>query len=95
MRISYVRIVSLLIVALFLAACSSSVTPESQLSEISKLLSKKYPMTQEQGRDIAAFTVAGKKFMQEGKNAEASQKLAEALKILLWVQDTYVLNKSE
>ena len=45
---------------LFLAACGSSVTPESQLSEISKLLSKKYPMTKEQERDITAFTDAGK-----------------------------------
>ena len=60
MRISFIRIVSLLIVAQFLAACGSSVTPESQLSEISKLLSKKYPMTQELERDITAFTDAGK-----------------------------------
>jgi Tfp pilus assembly protein PilF len=94
MRIPYIRIVSLLIVALFLVACSS-VTPESQLSEISKLLSKKYEMTKEQARDITAFTDAGKKLMQEGKNAEASEKLAEALKILYWIQDTDVLNKAE
>ena len=94
MRISFIRIVSLLIVALFLAACSS-VTPESQLSEIRKLLSKKYEMTKEQARDITAFTDAGKKLMQEGKNAEASEKLAEALKILHWVRDTDVLNKAE
>ena len=94
MRISFIRIVSLLMVALFLAACGS-VTPESQLSEISELLSKEYPMTKEQGRDITAFTDAGKKLMQEGKNAEASEKLAEAMKILLWVQDTHVLNKAE
>ena len=95
MRISFIRIVSLLMVALFLAACGGSVTPESQLREISELLSKEYPMTQEQGRDVAAFTDAGKKLMQEGKNAEASEKLAEALKILYWVRDTYVLNKAE
>ena len=94
MRISYIRIVSLLIVALFLAACSSG-TPESQLGEINELLSKKYEMTQEQARDITAFTDAGKKLMQEGKNAEASEKLAEALKILHWVRDTDVLNKAE
>jgi Flp pilus assembly protein TadD len=94
MRISLIRILSLLMVALFLAACSS-VTPESQLSEISELLSKNYPMTQEQERDIAAFTDAGKKLMREGKNAEASEKLAEALKILYWIRDTYVLNKAE
>jgi Tfp pilus assembly protein PilF len=94
MRISYIRIVSLLIVALFLAACSSG-TPESQLGEINELLSKKYEMTKEQARDITAFTDAGKKLMQEGKNAEASEKLAEALKILHWVRDTDVLNKAE
>ena len=94
MRISYIRIVSLLIVTLFLAACSSG-TPESQLGEINELLSKKYEMTKEQARDITAFTDAGKKLMQEGKNAEASEKLAEALKILLWVRDTDVLNKAE
>ena len=94
MRISFIRIVSLLIVALFMAACSNA-TPESQLSEISELLSKEYPMTQEQERDITAFTDAGKKLMQEGKNAEASEKLAEALKILYWIQDTDVLNKAE
>ena len=94
MRISFIRIVSMLIVALFLAACSS-VTPESQLSEISELLSKKFPMNQEQKRDITAFTDAGKKLMQEGKNAEASEKLAEALKILYWVRDTDLLNKSD
>jgi Tfp pilus assembly protein PilF len=86
--------VSLLIVALFLAACSSG-TPESQLGEINELLSKKYEMTKEQARDITAFTDAGKKLMQEGKNAEASEKLAEALKILHWVRDTDVLNKAE
>jgi Tfp pilus assembly protein PilF len=91
---SYIRIVSLLIVALFLAACSSG-TPESQLGEINELLSKKYEMTKEQARDITAFTDAGKKLMQEGKNAEASEKLAEALKILHWVRDTDVLNKAE
>lgn len=85
---------SLLIVALFLAACSSG-TPESQLGEINELLSKKYEMTKEQARDITAFTDAGKKLMQEGKNAEASEKLAEALKILHWVRDTDVLNKAE
>ena len=95
MRISFIRIVSLLMVALFLAACGGSVTPESQLSEISELLSKEYPMTKEQGSDITAFVDAGKKLMQEGKNAEASEKLAEALKILYWVRDTYVLNKAE
>lgn len=94
MRTSFIRIVSLLIVALFLSACSSG-TPESQLSEINELLSKKYEMTQEQKRDITAFTDAGKKLMQEGKNAEASEKLAEALKILYWVRDTDVLNKAE
>jgi Tfp pilus assembly protein PilF len=94
MRISFIRIVSLLIVALFLAACSGG-TPESQLGEINELLSKKYEMTQEQARDITAFTDAGKKLMQEGKNAEASEKLAEALKILHWVRDTDVLNKAE
>ena len=94
MRISFIRIVALLIVALFLAACSS-VTPESQLSEISELLSKKFPMNQEQKRDITAFTDAGKKLMQEGKKAEASEKLAEALKILYWVRDTDLLNKSD
>ncbi|MEE4265597.1 MAG: hypothetical protein V2I56_23125 [Desulfobacteraceae bacterium] len=94
MRTSFIRIVSLLIVALFLAACSSG-TPESQLSEINELLSKKYEMTQEQKRDITAFTDAGKKLMQEGKNVEASEKLAEALKILHWVRDTDVLNKAE
>jgi len=94
MRMSYIRIVSLLIVALFLAACSSG-TPESQLGEINELLSKKYEMTKEQARDITAFTDAGKKLMQEGKNAEASEKLAEALKILHWVRDTDVLNKAE
>ena len=85
---------SLLIVALFLAACSSG-TPESQLGEINELLSKKYEMTKEQARDITAFTDAGKKLMQEGKNAEASEKLAEALKILHRVRDTDVLNKAE
>jgi len=95
MRISFIRIVSLLMVALLLGACGGSVTPESQLSEISELLSKEYPMTKEQGRDITAFIDAGKKLMQEGKNAEASEKLAEALKILYWVRDTYVLNKAE
>jgi len=94
MRISFIRIVSLLIVALFLAACSS-VTPESQLSEISELLSKKFPMNQEQKLNITALTDAGKKLMQEGKNAEASEKLAEALKILYWVRDTDLLNKSD
>jgi Tfp pilus assembly protein PilF len=94
MRISFIRIVPLLIVTLFLAACSS-VTPESQLGEINELLSKKYEMTKEQARDITAFTDAGKKLMQEGKNAEASEKLAEALKILHWVRDTDVLNKAE
>jgi len=94
MRMSFIRIASLLIVALFLAACSSA-SPESQLSEISDLLSKEYPMTREQQRDITALTDAGKKLMQEGKNAEASEKLAEALKILHWVRDTYVLNKAE
>lgn len=61
MRISFIRIVSLLIVALFLAACGSGVTPESQLSEIGELLSKEYPKPQEQERDITAFTDAGKK----------------------------------
>jgi len=43
MKISFIRIVSLLMVALFLAACGGNVTPESQLSEISDLLSKEYP----------------------------------------------------
>ena len=95
MRISFIRIVSLLIVALFLAACGGGVTPESQLSEISELLSKKFPMTQEQKRDITAFTDAGKKLMQEGKNAEASEKLAEALKILYQTREVYVFNNSE
>ena len=95
MRISFIRIVSLLIVALFLAACGGGVTPESQLSEIGELLSKQYPTTQEQKHDITAFTDAGKKLMQEGKNAEASEKLAEALKILYWVRDTDLLNKSD
>jgi len=94
MRISFIRIVSLLIVALFLAACSSG-TPESQLNEINELLSKKYEMTQEQGRDITALTDAGKKLMQEGKTAEASEKLAEALKILYLIRDTDLLNKSD
>jgi Tfp pilus assembly protein PilF len=94
MRKSFIRVVSLLIIALFLAACGNA-TPESQLSEINELLSKQYEMTEEQQRDIAAFTDAGKKLMQEGKTAEASEKLAEALKILHQARDTHVLNKSE
>ena len=95
MRISFIRIVALLIVALFLAACGGGVTPESQLSEIGELLSKQYPTTQEQKHDITAFTDAGKKLMQEGKNAEASEKLAEALKILYQTREVYVFNNSE
>ena len=80
MRLSFIRIVSLLVVALYLVACGGGVTPESQMSEINELLSKKYPTSQQQARDIAAFIDAGKKLMQEGKNAEASEKLAEALR---------------
>ena len=95
MRRSFICIVSLLVVALILAACGGSATPESQLNEINELLSKKYPMTQEQERDINTLIDAGKKLMQEGNNPEASKKLAEALKILHWVRDTYVLNKAE
>ena len=67
MRKAFIRVMSLLIIALFLAACGNA-TPESQLSEINELLSKNYEMTKEQQRDIAAFTDAGKKIDAGGEN---------------------------
>ncbi len=88
-------LITIILAVFMISACGGASTPEDQLSEINKFLSKNYEMTVGQARDIKQFTDEGKQLLGNGQKAEASEKFALALKVLYVVRDTDVLNKSE
>ena len=83
-----------LCIACALAACSPS-TPQDQIAAIDKLVAKNLPMTEQQRTDFGKYLADGKNLLQDGKEAEASTALGEALKILKIAEDADLYNKSE
>ena len=83
-----------LFIACALAACSAS-TPQDQLAAIDKLVAKNFPMTEQQRTDVDKYLADGKGLLENGKEAEASIAVGEALKILKLAEDADLYNKSE
>jgi hypothetical protein len=81
-------------IACALTACSPS-TPQDQLVAIDKLVAKHFPMTEQQRTDLDKYLADGKDLLRDGKEAEASTALSEALKILKIAEDADLYNKSE
>jgi hypothetical protein len=81
-------------VALALAACGPA-KPQDQLETIDELMGGNFPMTEKQRTDLDKYLADGRRFFKDGKEAESSKALGEAIKILKIAEDTALFNKSE
>ena len=81
-------------VALALAACGPA-TPQDQLETIDELVGGNFPMTEKQRTDLDKYLADGRRVFKDGKEAESSKALGEAIKILKIAEDTALFNKSE
>ncbi len=92
------KILSCLMLLLLVAAfgCSNAPsTPQDQLTEISKLLSKGYEMTANQRQAIDEQVARANELLASGNTEEASKILSEALVDLELIGETDRFNKSE
>jgi hypothetical protein len=84
----------LLLVVTF--GCSNAPsTPQEQLTEISKMLSKGYEMTDNQRQAIDDQVVRANELLASGNTEEASKILTTALVDLELIAETDRFNKSE
>jgi hypothetical protein len=81
-------------VARSLTACGPA-TPQDQLETIDELMGKNFPLTEKQRTDLDKYLADGRRFLKDGKEAESSKALGDAIKILKTAEDTALFNKSE
>lgn len=79
----------------FIVSCSSGSDPKSQLIEIDELMNKEFTLTAGETKTVTAFVTAGKKYLEQGKQKEASEELAKAIKALKMAEDAYIFNKAD
>ncbi len=91
------KLMNLCAIALFtlIISCSGSNDPQSQLSKIDELLKKDFPVSAEQTENVNTLVAEGKRLMEEGKDKEASESLAKAIKILNLALDADIFNKAD
>lgn len=77
-----------------LAGCGAD-DPSSQLSEIEELRAKNIPLTATQQAEVEASIAEGKRLLADGNQAESSEHLEKALKVLNRAADADRFNKSE
>lgn len=90
------KIMQLFIAAMFvfIISCSSS-DPQTQLKEIDELMNKEFTLTSEETVTVNSFVAEGKKYLEQGKQKEASETLAKAIKVLQMAEDAYIFNKAD
>ena len=90
------KIMQLIIAAMFvfIVSCSSS-DPQSQLKDIDKLMNSEFTLTAEETETVNSFVTEGKKHIEQGKQKEASEALAKAIKVLKMAEDAYIFNKAD
>ena len=91
-KLLYLFIAGIFIVSL---NCSGGSDPQSQLTKIDELKSKGFPITSEQMQSIDNYTAKGKGLLEQGKEKEASEALAEAIDILNMALDADIFNKAD
>lgn len=85
-----------LLAAILLSGCSSGGgSPQDQLAEIDRLMSKKISMTSEQAEAVRTSLEKGKQLLSSGNQKEASEAFSETLAILQRAMDADLLNKSD
>jgi len=90
------KVMQLIVAAMFvfIVSCSSS-DPKDQLKSIDELMNKEFTLTAEETETVTSFVTEGKKHMAQGKNKEASESLAKAIKVLKMAEDAYIFNKAD
>ncbi len=90
------KLIHLLVIVMFMLiiSCSSNDT-QSQLKKIDELKNKGFPITSEQMENIDKYIAEGKSLIKEGKEKQASESLAEAIKILNIALDADIFNKAD
>lgn len=90
------KLMYFIMIAMFtiIISCSSGDT-QSQLKKIDKLKNKDFPVTSEQMENIDKYIAQGKSLIKEGKEKEASDALAKAIKILNMALDADIFNKAD
>jgi hypothetical protein len=81
-------------VFVIMLACSSS-TPQDQLSEIDTLIKKGFPLNSEQKESVTSFVTEGKILLEQGREKESSELLAQALDVLHLAEDADIFNKAD
>ncbi len=84
----------LIVMFMLIISCSSNDT-QSQLKKIDELKNKGFPITSEQMENIDKYIAEGKSLIKEGKEKQASESLAEAIKILNIALDADIFNKAD
>jgi hypothetical protein len=79
---------------MLIISCSSNDT-QSQLKKIDELKSKGFPITSEQMENIDKHIAEGRSLIKEGKEKQASEALAKAIKILNIALDADIFNKAD
>jgi hypothetical protein len=80
---------------MIIISCSSSNDTQSQLNKIDELKNKGFPITSEQMENIDKHIAEGKSLIKEGKEKQASEALAKAIKILNMALDADIFNKAD
>ena len=89
------KIMQLIIAAMFVFIVSCSSDPQSQLKDIDKLMNSEFTLTAEETETVNSFITEGKKHIEQGKQKEASEALAKAIKVLKMAEDAYIFNKAD
>lgn len=90
------KLIHLCVILMFMLiiSCSSNDT-QSQLKKIDELKSKGFPITSEQMENIDKHIAEGRSLIKEGKEKQASEALAKAIKILNIALDADIFNKAD
>ncbi len=90
------KVMQLIIAAMFvfIVSCSSS-DPQDQLKDIDKLMNSEFTLNDEETGIVNAHVAEGKKQLEQGKQKEASEALAKAIKVLSMAEDAYIFNKAD
>ena len=85
----------MIVMFMLIISCSSSNDTQSQLKKIDELKSKGFPITSEQMVKIDKHIAEGRSLIKEGKEKQASEALAKAIKILNIALDADIFNKAD
>lgn len=90
-----IQVLALIVSVLMIFLACSPGTPQDQMKEIDELLNEDFTLTEEEQKEVDAFTAKGKSLLEEGKTVEAGEAFTGAIKILKMAQDSYIFNKAD